>query len=223
MLFLYLNPVLTGVIFLVFLGMVIAGNANAVILAGLVISAATTCYAGYTVHRVRREYSQLSHLAAYDGLTGLLNQKYFRQRLTEEIHRVRRFGYSSILLFADIDNFKQVNDEYGHVFGDFALKETARIIREIIRNIDVVSRYGGDEFGIILTHADIADGQIVAERICTRLAEHPFIREGRQIHLTFSIGMAKITDATKDPDEIIHAADRKMYSAKSAGGNQVHG
>ena len=159
--------------------------------------------------------------AMHDGMTGLLNHKFFEKRLDEEIERSERYKEKITLLFLDLDNFKRINDTYGHLFGDYVLKITASIIEENVRNIDIVSRYGGEEFIVILINANKKDSLKTAERIRKQIEEYEFIEEKISEHLTISIGMGEFPTDAKNKENLIRYSDHKMYTAKNDGRNCI--
>ncbi|MFC0186889.1 diguanylate cyclase [Fictibacillus aquaticus] len=153
-----------------------------------------------------------------DPLTGVYNSAYFKRTLTAEIENTRKNGGSMVLLFCDVDNFKMLNDSEGHVYGDDVLKTIAETIKENVRDIDVVCRYGGEEFVIILPGCTQAEGLKIAENIRQMVAiygSHSLLSP-----VTISIGLAAFP---KDADEstLVHMADRAMYAAKTNGKNLV--
>jgi diguanylate cyclase (GGDEF)-like protein len=168
---------------------------------------------------------ELKTISMTDSLTGLFNRRYFLQRLMEEVERVKRHNECFVIFIVDIDNFKAFNDKYGHLAGDEILKSTSRSLREAVRAIDVVSRIGGEEFGVILPRTNKEDSFIIADRIRKsverlRLPEEKFaIKEG----LTVSIGMSEYPYDAENAEELIHNADKAMYLAKSLGKNKVMG
>jgi len=110
--------------------------------------------------------------AIHDGLTDLLNHKAYQERFVEELSRAKRFKQNLVLLILDLDKFKRINDTYGHLYGDYVLKDVAKILKESVRNIDICARYGGEEFAIVLVNTDIEYARPVAERIIEKVAEY---------------------------------------------------
>ena len=164
---------------------------------------------------------QLYMQAHFDALTGLPNRSLLKDRLTQEIARCQRETASFALLFIDLDRFKDVNDALGHASGDAALREAAHRIARCLRDSDTVSRLGGDEFNVILTH--IRDPQIpgrVAEHIIRSLSE-PFVIESQSSFLSASIGIALFPQDGRSADELIKNADTAMYRAKAGGRGQA--
>jgi diguanylate cyclase (GGDEF)-like protein len=161
-------------------------------------------------------------LSVTDDLTQLYNSRYLNQVLRREAKRASRSGRPLSLLFVDLDGFKAVNDTHGHLSGSRALVEAAGLIRRSARETDVVSRFGGDEFALILPDTGSEGAVAVGERVRERVAEHRFLeRDGLDIHLTVSVGVATLPDVAASAEELIHAADGAMYRVKAAGKNGV--
>jgi two-component system cell cycle response regulator len=142
--------------------------------------------------------------------------------LRRETKRHTRSARPLSLLFLDMDGFKSVNDTHGHLCGSRALVEAAAVIKSSARETDVVARFGGDEFAVVLPET-FRDGAIaVAERVRERLAEHPFLqKDGLNIHLTASVGVATLPDAANTAEALIQAADQAMYRVKARGKNGI--
>jgi diguanylate cyclase (GGDEF)-like protein len=157
-----------------------------------------------------------------DGLTGLANHREFYQSLRRELIRAKRYGHRVSLLMVDVDDFKQFNDSYGHLAGDFALKKIAGILRRCVRANDIVARYGGEEFGIILPEATASGALMLAERIKTEIGTHPFLETSRDGgHLTVSIGIHSTTVGDSTEEKMVKLADEAVYIAKNSGKNRV--
>jgi diguanylate cyclase (GGDEF)-like protein len=170
-----------------------------------------------------RLIKKLKHISQTDGLTGLSNRQHLNRRLAEEIHRAKRYGNSLSLIMFDIDNFKKINDTYGHITGDKILQKTAIIIKKTLRDTDIAGRFGGDEFALILVQTDIDVGTQVAERIRAKIeqAQVPF-KEERPISFTISLGICQYNDKLKSVQEFIAKTDRALYMAKYKGCNCVY-
>ncbi|MES0491579.1 MAG: diguanylate cyclase [Leptospirales bacterium] len=166
---------------------------------------------------------KLKNLAVKDGLTGLYNHRYFYEKLKEEFTRVKRYGKTVVLLMIDIDHFKQYNDEFGHVAGDFILKEVAANLQKESRETDTVARYGGEEFVIIAPEMLHEQALPFAERVRALIADSEF--KNKQIltgkSLTISIGVGVYPGDGDTYDELIQAADKALYRAKESGRNKV--
>ncbi len=165
---------------------------------------------------------KLKHRSRTDGLTGILNRQYLDIRLNEEIRRAKRYGNPLSLIMLDIDNFKPINDTYGHLVGDKILITVSDIIKETIRDIDIAGRFGGDEFMIILPQTPIDVGTRVAERIRSKIEQFKIpLKKGGFISFTVSLGICQYHSKFKDMREFIANADKAMYSAKQNGLNRV--
>jgi diguanylate cyclase (GGDEF)-like protein/PAS domain S-box-containing protein len=169
----------------------------------------------------RRTEDQLRRLAEYDPLTGLLNRRRFEQELDAHIRYVERYGSGGSLLVLDIDNFKYVNDSFGHRSGDELLVSIGNLLKGRLRQTDVLARLGGDEFGLLLHRADIAQSQAVAEELRTLISNHPFVIDRQGVRATVSIGIATIAGGTATGDELIAQADDAKYKAKEQGRDRV--
>jgi len=162
-------------------------------------------------------------LSVTDDLTRLYNSRYMNQVLRRETKRASRSGRPMSLLFIDMDGFKQVNDVHGHLCGSRALVEAAALIRSCARETDVVARFGGDEFSLILPDTGRDGAVSVATRIRERISEHVFLKtDGLAVRLTASVGVATLPDVAGSAEELIRAADRAMYRVKDAGKNGIH-
>lgn len=177
----------------------------------------------HVLEEARADNARLETLAHTDPVTHLLNRRGLVRRLTSELDRVRRYNAPLALLLIDLDRFKSVNDTYGHLAGDNVLTEMGNLLQRAARSVDVVGRYGGEEFVVVLpeTHADGA--LILAERIREKIANHRFtFGQGITSHITASIGIANFPSAgIHSPEELLHAADVALYKAKESGRNAV--
>jgi diguanylate cyclase (GGDEF)-like protein len=169
----------------------------------------------------QQEYNKVHMSAMHDGLTGLLNHKTFLDRFDEEISRAKRFNHNLGLVVLDLDKFKVVNDSYGHLHGDYVLKEVSNIISENVRAIDVVGRYGGEEFAVLLVNTDIEACLPLAQRIVDKIAEKVFLKSGISLKITISAGMAGFPLHAESVRELISKADNAMYVTKADGGNGI--
>jgi two-component system, cell cycle response regulator len=161
-------------------------------------------------------------LSVTDDLTHLYNSRYLNQVLRRETKRASRSGRPLSLLFIDLDGFKGVNDTWGHLFGSRALVEAAAVIRSSARETDVVARFGGDEFALILPDTGGEGAFAVGERIRERIAAHRFLADDRlDVHLTASVGVATLPDVATSADELVQAADKAMYRVKDSGKNGI--
>lgn len=161
--------------------------------------------------------------ALTDPLTGLSNRRNFHTSLEREVARSGRHGLVFSVLLLDLDGFKQVNDEYGHMLGDVALKKVARIFRHAMRDVDMASRLGGDEFAVILSETGRLGSFVVADRLRTRVAEG-FLRRrtgGADIRLTLSGGIAMFPEDGRGASRLLERADESLYEAKRQGKNRI--
>jgi diguanylate cyclase (GGDEF)-like protein len=161
-------------------------------------------------------------LSCTDDLTKLYNSRFLNATLRREVERSRRYGTAVSLIFLDLDGFKVVNDEHGHLSGSRTLVEVGAVIRETVREVDVVSRYGGDEFTVILPQTGPEGAAIIAERIRARIEEKEFlIAYGLRVRLTASFGIASYPDHGRSKEDLIARADQAMYRVKGRGKNGV--
>jgi diguanylate cyclase (GGDEF)-like protein len=162
-------------------------------------------------------------LSVTDDLTRLYNSRYLNLVLRRETKRAARSSRPLSLIFLDLDGFKQVNDNHGHLAGSKALVEAAAVIRGCARETDVAARFGGDEFSVILPDTGREGAVAVAERIAERICEFSFLAdEGLSVHLTASIGVATLPDVAGSAEELIRAADTAMYRVKGRGKNGIY-
>ncbi len=166
-------------------------------------------------------FEKMEALSYTDGLTGIHNFRYFRQRLEEELQRAKRYHRTLALMILDIDNLKSINDKYGHLAGDAILKAFGKILTKSVRAIDVASRYGGDEFCLIIPEADRDKALLFMERFRVKIASEHAAGEGISSDFKFSvsIGAAVYPEDAEDIDELINAADMALLQAKEEGGN----
>ena len=169
----------------------------------------------------KNEYSKMYKSAIHDGLTDLLNHKAYKERLTEELSRAKRFKQSLVLLILDLDKFKRINDTYGHLYGDYVLTTVSMILKDSVRNIDICARYGGEEFAIVLVNTDVENARPVAERIIEKVSEFNFNKDGIEERMTISAGMSEYPKNSLEMKELIAHADLAMYEVKKNGGNAV--
>lgn len=166
---------------------------------------------------------KMNSLIIREGLTGLFNQNYIRQRLDEEYYRAKRYVHPLSLMMIDLDNFKSLNDRFGHTAGDHLLKYFSQLIRETIRPSDIPARFGGEEFLVILPETDKEDAQVVAERLRKRISMYPFRIDSRkeEVQLTISVGVSAFPEYGQSSEELITLADMALYQAKKEGKNKV--
>jgi diguanylate cyclase (GGDEF)-like protein len=167
-------------------------------------------------------YERLERLAALDSHTGLYNRRFGMSRLQEEFSRAVRSGSPLGLLMFDIDHFKRVNDTYGHLVGDRVIKQIAQLARNVARQGDIVMRYGGEEFLMILPGATVADSAKVAERLRRSIDETPIVAGAQSVRIAVSVGGAAFPHCSaNDEIDLLRVADEALYAAKEAGRNRV--
>lgn len=170
---------------------------------------------------VEAQYHEaIYNMTIFDGLTGVHNKRYLLETLEREIPRSRRHGRPLSVLMLDIDHFKKINDVYGHLAGDYVLKEVATLVKSRLRPDDVFGRYGGEEFCAILPETPVAGAGAIAEDLRRRVQERHFVFENEPIAVTISLGAAQLA-GEMDVTAFLKAADEKLYEAKRSGRNRV--
>lgn len=166
-------------------------------------------------------YQKISELAITDTLTHVYSRRYFLERFGEELSRSRNNKLRMCFLLADIDNFKQYNDRYGHLVGDGILRQVARTIHDTIRQIDFTGRYGGEELAIVLSETDSEQANFAAERIRLAVASEEIRVYDEKLKVTVSIGVSSFPENSRNMQELIDMADQALYQAKATGKNKV--
>ena len=169
---------------------------------------------------IKERHDQLKAAAVYDWMTGVLNKEHFLRKAREELAKAVRNKTPLSFIFMDIDGFKKINDEIGHMAGDLVISEFGIRLKKIVRNIDLLGRFGGDEFMVMLPHKGKKEANVVAARIDKITKGKPVVFERRKIHITISQGVVSI-ESNKDLtiDNMIKLADEGLYQAKDKGGN----
>jgi len=166
-------------------------------------------------------YEGVQMLSIIDSLTGVFNRRYYLERFREELERSERFNYVFSCLMVDLDYFKTFNDRYGHIVGDAILREVSKTIQENIRQVDLLGRFGGEEFSIILSETDKEAALFAAERIRRAIGERRIRVYDEELKVTVSIGVSTYPADSKEIEKLIDAADAALYRAKQAGRNKV--
>jgi diguanylate cyclase (GGDEF)-like protein len=174
------------------------------------------------IQELRQTQYKLKELVVRDELSGAFNYRFFKQQLAQEISRSQRFRNPVSLIIFDIDNFKKYNDTYGHPQGDKIIKRFAHLIQENIRKVDILSRYGGDEFSLILPGTNFDSSVTVSEKLRTLIENAYFPGRNKPLrNITISAGIATFPEDAKDAEELIQLADIALYLAKDRGKNQT--
>jgi diguanylate cyclase (GGDEF)-like protein len=168
-------------------------------------------------------HEEIYRLTTVDGLTQVYNKRYFLETLDREISRSHRYARQLTLILFDIDHFKQVNDTYGHLAGDYVIKQVAQVIKAKSRREDFLARYGGEEFAILLPEIGREQGLAFAEKIRDIVEKYPFVFDETKIAVTVSLGLATICAEQIEPLDFIKRADENLYRAKRTGRNRVCG
>lgn len=165
--------------------------------------------------------AQLQKLSSTDRLTGLYNRGHWEDSLKVAYARHQRHGNHTSLVMFDIDHFKRINDSYGHPGGDKVIEEVARLLREYVRDTDVAGRYGGEEFGVVLSDTDKHGAKAFAERLRKAVENLDVQYEGQSIRFTISLGVADLNQPSESHADLIAWADQALYASKKNGRNQV--
>lgn len=177
---------------------------------------------GYYQSELARVNEELEKLSRVDGLTKLANRHHWELRLSEEFSRVKRYGGTLSLILFDLDKFKNINDNYGHMAGDEILRVVSRKVQESLRESDVAGRYGGEEFGIVLPNTDLMGAMTVGEKMRKLVEETKVVFEGADISFAISGGVVELDDSSARYEDLISRADEALYYSKENGRNQFN-
>jgi two-component system, cell cycle response regulator len=166
-------------------------------------------------------HDEIYRLTTMDGLTQIYNRRYFEEALEREVSRSRRYERSLALVMFDVDHFKRVNDQHGHLAGDYVLKQLASTLRTRIRREDVFARYGGEEFGMLLPEVDLPGAVKLADKVRRMVEKQRFEFDRTPIPVSISLGVAMLESEHRDVEDFKRAADSRLYAAKAAGRNRV--
>ncbi|MBR6099274.1 GGDEF domain-containing protein [bacterium] len=171
------------------------------------------------IKKINFMYSRTRYLSLTDALTGLYNRRHFDNTVEREFLRSKRYGGDLTIAIIDIDFFKKVNDNYGHLCGDYILKEVAYLIMDNFRKTDIVFRYGGEEFVVILTETSLEQSKIPLERLRHTIENYNFVFENTSLKVTISTGVA--SNSAETVNEFLNNADKALYEAKNSGRNRI--
>lgn len=173
------------------------------------------------IKKINFMYSQTRHMSVTDALTGLYNRRHFEDSLDREFLRAVRYDKNLTFAMIDIDYFKKINDTYGHSSGDFILKEIAYLISQTFRKTDMVFRYGGEEFAVIITETELKKAMYPLERLRKAIEGSIFKYNGQEIKTTVSIGASEVNKNTNTVHQLFECADKALYKAKNQGRNRI--
>jgi diguanylate cyclase (GGDEF)-like protein len=166
-------------------------------------------------------HAEMKNLATVDDLTKLYNKKFIMASLEEGFKVAKSTGDPFSIIIFDIDDFKSINDQFGHAAGDYVLSEIPETLKGVTREHDHIGRFGGDEFLIVLRNTSLSNACRIAERIKSKVEQRMFRNEGEEFHITVSLGVASADSSTQSAESLFKAADRANYHAKREGGNRV--
>ena len=173
------------------------------------------------IKKINYMYAQTRHLSVTDGLTGLYNRRHFSDNFEREFLRATRYHNDMSLAIIDIDNFKIINDKFGHDYGDYVLKEIAYLISQTFRKTDLIFRYGGDEFAAIITETSAKNAFIPLERFRKAVEQYNLTHNSVSTKITVSIGVADINENIHTTEKLFKCADEALYNSKNSGRNST--
>ncbi|MCX8009326.1 MAG: GGDEF domain-containing protein [Patescibacteria group bacterium] len=169
----------------------------------------------------QRLHAELQQQASIDELTGIFNRRYFWKLAIEEIKRAKRYGYPLSLVIIDVDHFKHINDTFGHLTGDFVLTSFAALCKKCFRDVDVVARFGGDEFAVLFPMTTSEQAFIAIERLRSALKTDPFQRDNLTIKITISVGISSLSNGSESLDALLARVDIALHKAKENGRDSI--
>lgn len=170
--------------------------------------------------RLKEAFAELERVSSIDGLTQLFSRSHWEQRFVNEVERIDRYGGQLSLIMFDMDHFKTINDQNGHLCGDEVLREVSRRCRGILRSVDVIGRYGGEEFTVFLPETDIKNTALVAEKLRKEICDLPIYYESVELFISISVGFTTSSKEKKGHEQLLNEADVALYKAKENGRNQ---
>ncbi len=173
------------------------------------------------ISKINFMYTQTKHMSVTDPLTGLFNRRYFENTFEREFLRAQRYSNDMSVAVMDVDFFKKINDTYGHLCGDYVLKEIAYLAMQTFRKTDIVFRYGGEEIVVILTETSLEKALIPLERLRKSIENYPFNYDAQDIKVTISIGVDAMDEETPNAETLLANADKALYLAKKNGRNRI--
>ena len=171
--------------------------------------------------KLERAMASLADSANRDGLTGILNRRCLENDLAREFDRFKRYRVPLSLVLFDLDHFKQINDTYGHLAGDEALRAIAQRVGGVVRTVDIFGRYGGEEFAVILPGTELAGAEVTAEKLRRTVCDTPVKFGDIELRVSASLGVTEARPDTQNYEALLHEADMALYSSKSSGRNRV--
>ncbi len=175
----------------------------------------------YALFKIKYLYSEIEFLSVTDGLTGLYNRRHFEYNIEREFLRSKRYSGDLSLAILDLDFFKNINDTYGHQYGDYVLKEVAKMLKDSFRKTDMIFRYGGEELAVILTETSLKNSTIPMDRFREKIENYVFSYKGIEAKLTVSIGLSANYENFDKVDMLVESADKALYQAKTNGRNKT--
>lgn len=188
---------------------------------GLIATPLISYFFVQTIHKLETSQQEVHRLSYTDELTGLFTRQYFFEVAHRELLSSYRYGYPVSLLMVDIDGFKRVNDTCGHLVGDHTLRNCAKVIQESLRETDFFARFGGEEFVVLMPHANQEQAMMVAERVRVAIESLLIMSEGHEVKITASIGLTSTDSGSFEITELVSQAEAALEASKVKGGNKV--